>query len=160
MISHKKFRPLKTMKAFTLVELMLVVAVVAVMASIGFPLYTDHINNLKNTEAITEIKEIEIYLQRFYTENGRFPDNLNGLEARLQTDPWDVPYGYLNIENATKKGKGKQRKDKNLVPINSDYDLYSSGSDKASVGPLTAKQSHDDIVRGRNGSFVGLATEF
>ena len=82
------------------------------------------------------------------------------LDLRLVTDPWDTAYQFLNIENSTTKGKGGLRKDKFLNPLNSDYDLYSSGKDKDSKGPLTAKASHDDIVRARNGGFVGLATDF
>jgi general secretion pathway protein G len=58
------------------------------------------------------------------------------------------------------KGNGKARKDKFLVPINSDYDLYSDGQDGQSASPLTAKASQDDIVRAANGSYVGLASQF
>jgi general secretion pathway protein G len=57
-------------------------------------------------------------------------------------------------------GLGKLRKDKNLVPINSDYDLYSKGPDGQSASPLTASISQDDIVRGRNGTFFGKASEY
>jgi general secretion pathway protein G len=52
------------------------------------------------------------------------------------------------------------RKDRFLVPINSDFDLYSMGKDRETVAPLTAKKSHDDIVRANDGAFVGLASEF
>lgn len=53
-----------------------------------------------------------------------------------------------------------RRKDHNLVPLNTDYDLYSSGPDGASVGPLTAKASRDDILRANNGRFVGPASAY
>ena len=52
------------------------------------------------------------------------------------------------------------RKDRFLVPINSDFDLYSMGADGASVPALTAKASRDDIVRAADGAFVGLASQF
>ena len=55
---------------------------------------------------------------------------------------------------------GMVRKDKNLVPINSDFDLYSMGPDGESVSPLTANSSRDDIVRGRNGDYIGNAAEY
>lgn len=55
---------------------------------------------------------------------------------------------------------GDVRKDRNLVPINSDFDLYSVGRDGESVGALTAKKSHDDVIRANDGSFVGLAVRF
>ena len=71
-------------------------------------------------------------------------------------DPWGHAYQYLN--HATAKGKGAFRKDKRIVPINTDYDLYSMGKDGQSVAPLTAKASRDDIVRANDGRFVGLAS--
>lgn len=52
------------------------------------------------------------------------------------------------------------RKDRFLHPINSDYDLYSVGKDGETVIPLTARPSHDDVIRANDGSFVGLAVEF
>ena len=58
------------------------------------------------------------------------------------------------------KGKGGFRKDRFLVPINTDFDLYSMGADGASVGPLTSAVSRDDIVRANDGGFVGLASDF
>jgi general secretion pathway protein G len=55
---------------------------------------------------------------------------------------------------------GQARKDRFLVPINSDFDLYSMGKDGRSVGPLTAQQSHDDIIRANDGGYYGLASNF
>jgi general secretion pathway protein G len=55
---------------------------------------------------------------------------------------------------------GGARKDRFLVPINSDFDLYSMGVDGESVGPLTAKKSHDDIIRANDGGYYGLASNF
>ena len=55
---------------------------------------------------------------------------------------------------------GQARKDHNLVPINSDFDLFSAGRDRKTTGPLTAKASQDDIVRGSDGAFVGLGRDY
>ena len=57
-------------------------------------------------------------------------------------------------------GMGQARKVKFLVPINSRYDLYSMGKDGASVSPLTAKSSRDDIIMANDGGFVGLAKNY
>ena len=68
------------------------------------------------------------------------------------------PYRYTNLDTA--KGNGKARKNKNLVPINSDFDVYSMGKDGETAGPLTAKKSRDDVVRANDGRFIGLASEY
>lgn len=54
---------------------------------------------------------------------------------------------------------GKKRKDKSLYPLNTDYDLYSMGPDGKSQTPLTAKASRNDIVRAKNGAFIGWAAD-
>jgi general secretion pathway protein G len=52
------------------------------------------------------------------------------------------------------------RKDRFLVPLNTDFDLYSVGRDGESVPPLSAAKSRDDVVRAANGAFIGLASKF
>ena len=59
-----------------------------------------------------------------------------------------------------KSGHGHARKDHSLVPINTDFDLYSMGPDGRSSPPLTAKASRDDIVRANDGAFVGVAADY
>jgi len=56
--------------------------------------------------------------------------------------------------------KGKARKDHSLVPLNTDYDLYSKGKDGQSRPPLPAPVSQDDVLRANNGGFIGLASTF
>jgi general secretion pathway protein G len=60
----------------------------------------------------------------------------------------------------TPAAKGQARKDHSLVPLNSDYDLYSTGPDGATASPLTAQASRDDILRANNGRFVGPASMY
>ena len=73
-------------------------------------------------------------------------------------DPWGNNYQYLNIETTT--GLGKMRKDRFLVPLNTDFDLYSMGKDGDSQSPLTAEVSHDDIIRANDGEYIGIASEY
>ena len=55
---------------------------------------------------------------------------------------------------------GQARKDHFLVPLNSDYDLYSKGPDGKSSPPLTAEASRDDIIRANDGAYFGLASDY
>ena len=96
----------------------------------------------------------------FWFDNGRYPNNLGEVNRAGITDPYGEPYEYANIANS-KKGKGAGgRRDRFLVPVNSDFDLYSKGKDKSTVLPFTAPVSHDDIVRCNNGGYIGLAEDF
>jgi len=57
-------------------------------------------------------------------------------------------------------GNGQARQDKILRPLNSDFDLYSIGPDGLTLPSLAKPESRDDIVRARDGAFVGPASEF
>jgi general secretion pathway protein G len=46
------------------------------------------------------------------------------------------------------------------VPLNDDFDLYSIGADGRSRPAITHPDSLDDVVRGANGAFVGLARNY
>lgn len=141
----------------TLIELLLGLAILGVLVSIAVPSYQEYIKKADIAIAKVDITIIEQKIQRFFISNTRYPLDTSELGA-LPLDPWGNPYVFLNFE--TIKGKGKRRKDKNLVPINTDYDLYSMGPDGKSVSPLTAKHSRDDIIRANNGSFIGVAEDY
>ena len=102
---------------------------------------------------------IDMKIERFTSDNFALPDNLAQVGMAGMTDPWDQPYLYLRIDGGGNV-QGQVRKDRNLNPINSDFDLYSMGPDGRTVPPLTAPRSHDDLVRARNGSFIGVAEDF
>lgn len=143
-----------------LIELLIAMAIVAILAAITAPLFTQSLENSKNATAIADINAISQGIERFYTVNGRYPDSLAEAGLGSMLDPWGNPYKYLRIDGGGLKGKGQLRKDKSLVPVNSDYDLYSMGQDGKTNQTFTAKASQDDIVRANNGRFIGPVTEY
>lgn len=145
---------------FTLIELALVGAIAAVLAAIALPSYRGHLESTKVKRAIGEIRMIEAQIAAFEADFEALPPFLAAVGADRMRDPWGNPYRYLRIDGPTKIPKGKVRKDKNLVPINTDYDLYSVGPDGETAGPLTAKHSRDDVVRANDGAFVGIAADY
>ena len=145
-------------RAFTLIELCIAVAIVSVIAVIALPAYSQHVERARVTQAMTDILELNVLLERYYSDHYSHPEDLSAVGAAGKVDPWGRPYQYLNLQTASNPGQA--RKNKKLVPINSDYDLYSTGRDGASSSPLTAKSSQDDVVRANDGRFVGLASTY
>lgn len=143
---------------FSILELLIVLAILAILISIAIPAYENYQDKKKLTQAMADILALQVIIDRFYITNNRFPNNLAEINENIRRDPWGNAYYYTNV--STVKNKGSVRKDKNLTPVNSDYDLYSAGKDKLTSLPFTAKHSHDDIVRCNNGSFIGLAAEY
>lgn len=144
---------------FTLIELLLVIAVVGILAAIAIPGYGAYREKLRIYDAKSDIRAIDVSIRTYFTDNGIHPNSLNDVGRGGMRDPWGRPYQYLNIADAGKNPPGA-RKDHFLVPINSDFDLYSMGPDGQSSPPLTAKISRDDIVRANDGHFIGLASEY
>ncbi len=52
------------------------------------------------------------------------------------------------------------RKDGNLVPINTHFDLYSRGKNGISKAPLQAAESLDDIIYANDGGYIGMARDY
>jgi len=154
-------QPQKHIRAFTLVELLAVVAIAGTLAAIAVPLYNGYMDEARNATAMADIRTMEGRLVTFQAENGRPPNTLAEAGLPAQLDPWGNPYEYLRIGGLDPKDiDGQMRKDRFIKPLNTDFDLYSMGKDGDSLAPLTAKPSWDDIVRASNGAFVGLATDY
>lgn len=143
---------------FTLLELIVVVAITGILAGIGIPMYYTFLEKAKITRAVSEISMLEREILAYEVNNGKLPESLDDIGRSGLEDPWGNPYQYLNFSNVN--GNGKKRKDHMLVPINDFFDLFSMGRDGKSQSPLTAKASHDDIIRAHNGRFIGLASEY
>ncbi len=141
---------------FTLVELAIVMVILGLLAALGAYGYLSIINKARNVKAIGDLRAISAAVTNYWMIHQAYPDNLAAVNEDGRLDPWGRPYDYLPIAAA----KGKYRKDKNLHPINADYDLYSAGADGKTTLPLTAGVSRDDVIRANDGGFYGLAENY
>lgn len=222
-------------KGFTLIEVLLVIAVIGILSAIAVPAYSAYMQKAKASAAVLAIGVIQKAIAAYFAETGTYPSSLADVGMDTMRDPWGHPYQYLRIAGATttassagsqaaasagstsggssgssgsgnssatagKSGSGngkaggdgtitgagtnsganasgasttggtsqagsadltgRVRKDHFMVPINTDYDLYSMGPDGMSASPLTANTSRDDIIRASDGAFVGRVCDF
>ena len=147
-------------KGFGLLELMVVLVVLSLLVTLAIPAYDRYAHRGRVNGAIGHIGSIDIEIGKFRLQNNdALPLTLADLGVDIPLDPWGQPYVFVNIV-AAGPGFGGFRKDKNLNPLNTDYDLYSVGKDGETQGPLSAKASHDDIVRANDGAYVGLGEDY
>lgn len=152
-------RSARPARGFTLVELMITVAIVVLMVSVALPAYQSWRNKARGRLAAQEIAAMSMVITQYAADNGgTFPDGLADVGLSTRKDPWGNLYEYTNLA-ATGSGS-RRRQDKNINPINTDYDLFSKGPNNDWQKQLDNTVSVDDIVRGRNGAFIGLAAEF
>jgi len=62
-------RNLTLSKGFSLIELMIVVAIISILASIALPAYTDHIRRGRITEAFNELSTMRSRLEMYFLDN-------------------------------------------------------------------------------------------
>ena len=116
-------------RAFTLIELMIVVVILGLLATIIMPRILNRPEQARRMKAKMDIRNIESALALFKTDTGRFPTTSEGLEAlvsdpgikgynrdcyldKVPVDPWGNRYIYICPGVASK-----------------DYDLESYGKD-------------------------------
>lgn len=122
---------------FTLIEIMVVVVILGILASLVVPKLMDRPEQARRTQAEVQIKGIEDALELFKLDNGFYPSSEQGLSAlvtapttgrqvrsyreggyvkKLPQDPWGNPYVYL------------------CPGIHGPFDLVSYGADGAPGG--------------------------
>lgn len=98
-------------RGFSLIEIMVVVVIVGILAALIVPNLMDRPDQARAVAARQDIGTLMQALKLYRLDNGRYPDNTQGLQAlrgvgqagngrvyldHLPDDPWGTPYQYLN----------------------------------------------------------------
>ena len=109
-INEKKKRARRG-AGFTLVEMLLVLAILAILAAIVYPNVAGRSQQARDTAAHAQIDNFKTVLGAFEVDNGYFPRGKDGLRAliekprdaqnwrgpyleKIPLDPWGNPYVY------------------------------------------------------------------
>jgi type IV pilus assembly protein PilA len=72
----KEFQMKRSMqKGFTLIELMIVVAIIGILAAVALPAYQDYMVRAKASEIILALSAPKTSISEFYAQNGHMPAN-------------------------------------------------------------------------------------
>ncbi len=124
------YRHAGTQRGFTLLEIMVVVAIIAILSTVVVVNLVGKVDDAKLARAQSDIQSLTSALQLYKLDNGQYPSTQQGLEALMQrpsgnppapnwkpyvsklpSDPWSQPYQYLS--------PGQR----------GDFDVYSMGAD-------------------------------
>ena len=137
-------------------EAVAVTAAALIVASFAVPAFHGYVERGRVARAVSDIGTLSLQLYRYEQRTNTLPSSL--AEAGLGADdPWGRPYVYLRAADTS---TARLRKDEELEPLNTDFDLYSFGPDGETALALPAAQSRDDVVRAGDGAFIGLAVNY
>lgn len=143
MTEHK---PNLRRRGFTLIEILVVIVVIAILATLVAPNVFQHVGTAKSTTAKSQIEMIASALDAYRLDTGAYPTTAQGLQAlqeipsidppanwrgpylrkAVPLDPWGRPYVYLSPGEVNPTG----------------FDLFSYGAD----GQLGGEGENADIV--------------
>ena len=137
-------RGLRSDRGFTFIEIMVVVAILAILAALVVPRIMGRTDDAKRTAAKVQIRNIEGALQLYKLDNGVYPSTEQGLKAltekpsigvipkkwkiggylpKLPEDPWGNPYKYLSPSQTPLQNPGQN------PSLRGEYDIISLGTD-------------------------------
>lgn len=86
-------------RGFTLIELMIVVALVAILASIAYPAYTEHVRSSRRADAKAMLNEVAQWMERTMTESGSYDKAADG--SAISTGNASIPAGMRDSPRGT-----------------------------------------------------------
>lgn len=137
-------RALSGTAGFTFIEIMVVVAILAILAALVVPRIMGRTDDAKRTAAKVQIRNIEGALQLYKLDNGVYPTTEQGLKAlvekpsigvipkkwkiggylpKLPEDPWGNPYKYLSPAQSSIQTSGQSS------GLKAEYEIISLGTD-------------------------------
>jgi len=106
--------PRRATKGFSLIELMIAVAIVGIIAAFAYPSYQDQIRKSRRAQAKTDLLELAQFMERNFTITGRH--NLNASGAAVNT-------AALPFSQSPKDGTGTKYYDLTLVAATTTFTL-------------------------------------
>jgi len=118
-------------KAFTLIEIMIVVIILALIASLVVPNIIGQGERAKEKLVCVQMKSLKNALDSFKIEEGRYPTTMEGLKALIKNPD---PQKYKNYPQGGFLGSDKLPKDpwgNNYIYVNNNgkIDIISLGAD-------------------------------
>lgn len=92
----KSYFQIPRSQGFTLIELMIVVVIVAILASIALPAYNEQLRKGRRADGMSALLQVAQMQERFYTRNFSYSNDID-TELGFGADPYVSEEGYYNL---------------------------------------------------------------
>ena len=120
----------KAIAWFTLMEMAVVVAIIALTATIVTPVYFNHVKKARVSTARTQIALLEQAIMDFRLDVGSLPPSLDALSKNPGDEKWNGPY----LKRAVPKDPWGGNYIYTVPGTHGEFDLISYGADKQQGG--------------------------
>ncbi len=97
-------RPRPSARGFTLIELMITVAIVAILAAVAIPQYSDYVRKSRRSDAWTLLQTAQQAQERFRLTNTSYATNVTSLTGACSGTPCGSEHYTLSISGASGSG--------------------------------------------------------
>jgi len=133
------------LRGFTLLELMVVLLILGLLASIAAPRVTHYLRKAKTETAKIQVDALSAAVEAFHLDTDRFPTDSEGLHALLERptglDTWDGP--YLKKRDSVVDPWGRPYLYR-FPGRNGDFEIYTLGSDRREGGQGDARDIRNE----------------
>lgn len=109
-------RILRDEKGFTLIEMMIVVAIIAILSAVAIPKFNESLALTNTTRVQADLQSLDTAIAMYRLQNGKYPNDLSDLDDYIDVASVQAPTGDVYIDGA-------------LTP-NSDNENYTLSSNK------------------------------
>ncbi len=120
----------RAITCFTLMEMAVVMAIIATLATIVTPVYFNHVKKARAGTARAQIALLEQAIMDFRLDVGRLPSSLDELMKNSGNEKWNGPY----LKRAVPKDPWGGNYIYSVPGTHGEFDLISYGSDKQQGG--------------------------
>lgn len=108
--------PLRLQIGFTLLELMVVIAIISILAMVGLPSYLDYITRARVIEDFATVNEIKLHVVEYYISTGVLPTKNKQLGLPKDKDINGVRLEKVKIDKKPMPGTIKLHYDEDKLP--------------------------------------------
>jgi len=147
-------------RAFTLVELLVVIGIIAILAALLVPVVSKAMNRAREASAMNELRQLMIAIGMFARDRGALPPSAPDateedvdtlLEALgpavhgIRLDPWGNEYIYIRSDKYAVPGSVAIRDPSGVPYHQGSFQLYSKGADGARAPNAGDEENRDNI---------------